>query len=52
MKFEPKSILASFTHWVLQFRIAKTGLSGPHKLYTIINIFSRFYFGETPDPTY
>ena len=35
VKIEPKSILASFTHWVLQLRTVKAGWSGLHKLYTI-----------------
>ena len=35
VKIEPKSILASFTHWVLQIRTVKTGLNSIHKLYTI-----------------
>jgi HEPN domain-containing protein len=46
-KIEPKSILASFTHWVLQIRTVKTGLNSIHKLYTIkIILFSRIYLGN------
>ena len=48
VKIEPKSILASFTHWVLQFRIVKTGLNGIHKLYTIkILLFFKDLFGKS-----
>ena len=38
-KIEPQSVLACFTHWILLHLIVKTGLNGPHKLYT-----SKFLF--------
>jgi hypothetical protein len=38
VKIDSQSILASFTHWVLQIRTVKTGLNSIHKLYTTKSI--------------